>query len=280
MDDTFAYALPNKTDMILHELHSYHPNIKFTYELESNNKLAFLDVSARSTNDNKVETSVYRKATCTNIYINWHSHAPSNWKIGTLRNLIKRAKSVSSSELLLRNEISYLRNDFPLKVVNNIIDQEFSQLVQQETTKPGNKKTQQKLQLMVPYSGNQGHKLLSKMKKQLKKTLPGDVNTMISYKSTKLSAKFPVKDKTDFHHKNNVVYQSKCLSEGCHENYIGETNRHIVERIQDHNNRDKNSHLLKHTREKGHTHVWENDFMILGNNYQSNLKRKISEPFL
>ena len=105
------------------------------------------------------------------------------------------------------------------------------------------------------------------MKKQLKKTLPKDVNTMISHKRTKLLTKFPVKDKTNFQHKNNVVYHSKCPVERCRENYIGETNRSIVERIQDHNNRDKNSHLLKHSREKGHTHVWENDFKILGNNY-------------
>ena len=129
--------------------------------MESNNKLAFLNLSARRTNDNKVETSVYRKATCTNIYISWHSHAPLNWKISTLRNLIERAKSISSSELLLRNQINYLRNifteynDFPLKIVNNIINQELSQLVQQETTKPQNKETQQTLQLMIPYSGNQ-----------------------------------------------------------------------------------------------------------------------------
>ena len=101
---------------------------------------------------------------------------------------------------------------------------------------------------------------------------------MISYKSIQLSTKFPVKDKTDFQHKNNVVYHSKCPSEGCRENYcIGETNRRIVERIQDHNNRDKNSHLLIHAREKGLTHVWESDFKILGNNYQSNIKREISE---
>ena len=73
---------------------------------------------------------------------------PTNWKIGTLRNLIKRAKSISSSELLPRNEISYLPNtfteyyDFPLKVVNNIINQELSQLIQQGTTKPQSKETQ------------------------------------------------------------------------------------------------------------------------------------------
>ena len=101
---------------------------------------------------------------------------------------------------------------------------------------------------------------------------------MTSYKSTQLSTKFPVKDKTDFQHKNNVVYHSKCPSEGCRENYyIGETNKRIVDRIQDHNNRDKNSHLLIHAREKRLTHVWESDFKILGNNYQSNIKREINE---
>ena len=117
-------------DMTLHELSSYCPNIKLTYKLESCNKLAFLDVSARRTNDNKVAASDYMKAICTNIYKNYRSHAPSNWTIGTLTNLMKKAKSVSSSELLLKSEIIYLRhifteyNDFPLKVVNTIIDQD------------------------------------------------------------------------------------------------------------------------------------------------------------
>ena len=81
VDDTFAYVLPDKIDMILHELSSSQRNIKFTYELKSNIKLVFLDVPARRTNDDKVETSIHRKAICTNIYINWHSHAPSNGKL-------------------------------------------------------------------------------------------------------------------------------------------------------------------------------------------------------
>ena len=92
-----------------------------------------------------------------------------------------------------------------------------------------------------------------------------------------LSANFPVKNKTDFQHKINVVNHSICPNEGCFENCIEETNRCIVERIQDHNNRDKTSHLLKHTHGKGHTHVWENDFKMLGNDYQSDIKCKMSE---
>ena len=31
---------------------------------------------------------------------------------------------------------------------------------------------------------------------------------------------------------------------------------------------------------KLHTDVWEHDFKLLGNNYQSNIKRKISESLL
>ena len=82
-----------------------------------------------------------------------------------------------------------------------------------------------------------------------------------------MSIKFPVRDKNDFQHKNNVLYHSKFPSEGCRENYFGETNRRTVERIQDYKNREKKSHLLKHAHEKGHTHVWENGFKILGKIY-------------
>ena len=32
VDYIFAYVLPEKTDLIIHELNPYHPNIKFTYE--------------------------------------------------------------------------------------------------------------------------------------------------------------------------------------------------------------------------------------------------------
>ena len=121
-----------------------------------------------------------------------------------------------------RDEIGYMwkvfteNNDYPLKVVNHIIiDQGLSQSLEVEAVETKNHDTEQNLQLFVPYSGKQGHRSLSKMKKQLKRTLPDDVKTIISYKSTKLSTKFPVKDKTDFQHKHNVVYYGKCPNEGC-----------------------------------------------------------------
>ena len=102
----------------------------------------------------------------------------------------------------------------------------------------------------------------------------------VKYQSKKLGTKFHLKDKTRFNHQKNLVYYSKCPNKTCNEDYVGETDRRNEERIMDHNKRDKNSHLLKHSREKNHQHVWKNDFKVLGNNYRSNFKRKISEALL
>ena len=198
IDDIFAYVLSEKIDLIIHESNSCHPNIKFTYELELDNKLVFLDVCVTRIDKDEIETSVYRKATNTNIYINWHSHALSNWKTGTLRNRIKKVKLASSTKFLLRNEIDYIQkvftenNDYPHKVVNHIIDQDLLQPLEVETVETKNHDTEQKMQLLLPYSGKEGHQLLLKMKKQSKRNLPDDIKVMISYRSTKFSSKFPV----------------------------------------------------------------------------------------
>ena len=65
------------------------------------------------------------------------------------------------------------------------------------------------------------------MKKHLKKTLPENVKTIITYQSKKLSSKFPTKDKTEFQHQNNLVYYSRCPNYQCKEDYVGESDRRI-----------------------------------------------------
>ena len=118
---------------------------------------------------------------------------------------------------------------------------------------------------------------MTKMKKRIRKTLPENVRAIVTYQSKKLSSKFKVKDKTEFYHQSNLVYYGKCPNQTCTEDYIGETGRRIKERTIHHNKRDKNSHILKSSREEGHTHVWDKDFKVLGNNYRSAFKRKINE---
>ena len=65
------------------------------------------------------------------------------------------------------------------------------------------------------------------------------MKTTVTYQSKKLGRKFQLKDKTKFHQQNSLVYYSRCLDETCNEDYVGETNKRIEERIIDHNKRDK-----------------------------------------
>ena len=207
------------------------------------------------------------------------------WKVGTLRNLVKRAKTVCSTTVLLHQEIEHLKavftgiNEYSIKTVNRIINQELHQSQRLQNTVINNGGIQ-KVQIMLPYNGKQGHKLLSKMKKHLNKSLPTEVKTTVTFQSKKLETKFQLKYKTRFNQQNNLVYYSKFPNKTCNEDYVGETDRRIEERIMDNNKRDKNSHLLKHSREKNHQHACENDVKVLGNNYRSNFKRKISEALL
>ena len=89
-------------------------------------------------------------------------------------------------------------------------------------------------------------------------------------------SRMPVSEISRSQFESNLVYYSKSPDKTYNEDYVGKTDTRIEERIMDHNKLDKNSHLLKNSRENNHQHVWENDFEVLGNNYRSNFERKSS----
>ena len=82
-----------------------------------------------------------------------------------------------------------------------------------------------KLQFFFPFLGQQGIQLLSKMKHQLKKSIPSNLKTYIAYEGTKLSTQFPVKDRTKFELGHNIVYFSLCPNVSCNETCVGERDR-------------------------------------------------------
>ena len=85
-----------------------------------------LEILITRTGNKKLETTVFRKASNTDLYINWNSHSHIQWKRGSLKNLIQRLISICSNEKLLEDELNYLRNvfikinDYPPKLVNSI----------------------------------------------------------------------------------------------------------------------------------------------------------------
>ena len=74
--DTLGYMKNISIDIILSKLNSFYPNIQFTYDVEEENKLPFLD-ALLIRNLNFIETKVYLKPTNNDIYLNWKSFARS-----------------------------------------------------------------------------------------------------------------------------------------------------------------------------------------------------------
>ena len=73
----------------------------------------------------------------------------------------------------------------------------------------------------------------------------------------------------------------KCSAENCSNDYIGESVRHLIEIVKDHSGRDTKSHVSKHSSEKEHVEVTQEDFKIISSHFKNNrLKRKIAEALL
>ena len=102
---------------VLELLNSFYSNIKFTIEIEKENKIAFLDILLIHNKD-LINTNVYRKKTNTGLYINWKSFSPNSCKCRTLKTLVSRVYDTFSTEkyllIKLLNKFNKLRKFHPI----------------------------------------------------------------------------------------------------------------------------------------------------------------------
>ena len=70
MDDTFLYMLKEHIQSFLDHLKSQHQRITFTIEYEENRELPFMDTLVKIEEDRTLSTTIYRKKTHTNQYLN------------------------------------------------------------------------------------------------------------------------------------------------------------------------------------------------------------------
>ena len=111
VDDTISYVKIGSIKHVLCLLNSFYENIQFTFESEGKGTLPFLDVlSCR--NGRELTTTVYRKKTNNDIYLNWNAFAPVSWKRGTLRTLVQRAYLVCLKEDLFKRRTYPSRKGF------------------------------------------------------------------------------------------------------------------------------------------------------------------------
>ena len=278
VDDTICFAKSEYTNNILLALSSFHQNIKFTFETEKDDAIPFLDVliirKAR-----KIETAVYRKKTCTDLYMNWYSYALNNWKWGTLRTLVRRGHVNWSTKKYLEDELKHIRktfneiNNYPHWVITKVFKETTSLEKGNQIDEATDKNSKNHL-LILPYKGEKGAYIINSMKRTISKILPENIKI-------RLSTCFKTKDKTKFEHQHDIIYHVRCSAENCPDDYIEEAARRVVERVKDHGGRDTKSHMFKHSIEKEHKEVTQSDFKIIGSHFNNNRhKRKIAEALL
>ena len=259
--DTVCFAKIGTTEVIVSFLNSFGKNIQFTFEEENDEIIPFLDTLI-SKNRNDITTSVYRKLTCNDIYLNWNAFAQATWERGTY---VERSCVIYSTDQLLEIELKYLKtvfyqkNNYSKYIVKQILDKAFEEHSRKNasnTTFDEQNETEHitetKHMLLLLYHGQKGDFIIKSMKNIFRNLLPQCIIPKEVFTGSKSSSKYQVKDRTIFSHNHDVIYHRNCQENGCPDNYVEETAKRISERVLDHTGKDANSHLYKCSIESGH----------------------------
>ena len=102
---TFTIIKKNNRDSFLQHLNSIHFNIKFSCEeFREDGSMPFLDILITPKEDGSLKTSVFRKTTHTDLYLQWDSCHTIPSKNSVAGTLYHRASTVCSNPQLLQEE--------------------------------------------------------------------------------------------------------------------------------------------------------------------------------
>ena len=235
VDDTFLiFKDPSHIQKFSNYLNTQHPNINFTYEMEKDNQLPILDVLITNHFTN-LSTGVYRKPTFTGLGINFRSYIPYIYKINSIKTLLHRAYSTTSTWLAFHNEASFLgkyfhNNQFP----KHIYDKQLNKFLNSKLNPapPIISAKKESKYIKFPFHGHHSYEMRKSLTKLLQNCYPQiDFRIIFTNKNTigsflKQTRPLPT------YLRSNVVYQFTCSS--CNARYVGSTSRWLLHRVREH----------------------------------------------
>ena len=236
VDDTFAlFKDPSHVDLFLNYINSFHANIKFTVDIESNNELSFLDILI-SKHNNKFVTSVYRKGTFTGLGLNFFSHCPINFKLNSCRTLLHRAFKLCSTWPKFHEEIKFLskyfnNNCYPQYVFQNFIKKYMNNFFQPRSENFNVPKKE--VYISLPYMGSFSSFCKKDLNTVLSKLYPYAKFNFIFKNPLTIGSLFKFKDTLPELMRSNIIYNFICPK--CNlGSYIGCSSRLLKVRIDSH----------------------------------------------
>ena len=125
-DDTFTIIQSTQKTSFLEHLNFIDHHIQFTSEeSRPDGSIPFLDILITQKEDGNLSTTVYRKPTHTDLYLQWHSNHTVSSKYSVVGTLHHWAQTICSSPQLLQQEETHLqqvltRCKYPVWVLNRV----------------------------------------------------------------------------------------------------------------------------------------------------------------
>ena len=282
VDDTFIVIKAAYKEEFFQHINSIDKNIPFTAEnTRADGAMPFLDTLVIPQHDGSLLTTVYRKPTHTNQYLQWDSHHAIAAKYSVISILLHRAKDVCSTKQQLEEEHTHIQKvltsgKYPGWALNRMKNKTSAPVKPTNNNNNNNnnnkKGTNSKTiigrnYITVPYMKDLSESIKNTCKKY---------GMQVYFKGGKTVKDLLVapKDKEHITKKSGIIYRYKCDRLECNEEYIGESARTFGERFRDHLKAP--SPIYDHYNITGHTTKLEN-FNIVGREGQ-NLIRLIKEP--
>ena len=251
VDDTCCILRSDLVDDFHSHLNTIETTIQFTLEIEAQAQLPFLDVLILRNPDKFIDTTVFRKPTHTNKYLDFSSHHPIAHKTAVVRTLFHRAITIPSTDPSKTEEQqtvvkSLELNGYPKKAIERMSQPRQPHLLNPDTTATNPQFAS------IPYV--QG---TSEAIRQI--LAPLGVKTSFRPTNTLRNMLVHPKDPMPTEKKSGVVYCIPCGS--CPQTYIGQAGRTLEQRLKEHEKavRDENittSALAEHVQKTGHPIEW------------------------
>ena len=126
VDDTFVVIKAAQKQGFLDHINSIEHHIQFTSEEPRlDGSMPFMDILITPGEDGNLTTTVYRKPTHTDLYMQWDSHHTISSKYSVIGTLHHRANTIYSSSELLQQEEEHLhrvltRCKYPVWALNRV----------------------------------------------------------------------------------------------------------------------------------------------------------------